>query len=196
MSRRTDRIKSVNTEEKSALEKLDRALTKEASDVVEAPSIQLPSLHTFSASVIKLFATGFGTGLLFPFPGTWGSVLPVFLAWFVLSKFPAWYLAVLPFLFLFGAYIATGAEKIWAHDDRRIVIDEFVGILVALFLLPRSLEYYIAGFILFRAFDIIKPFPARRSELLPGGWGVMADDLIAGIYANILLQLFAVLVGR
>lgn len=146
--------------------------------------------------LIRLFASGFGMGYLFPFPGTWGSLPPVFLAWYLLSRFPTWYLVLLPLFLIAGAYVATRAERLWVHDDRRIVVDEFVGMLVSLFLVPRSFGYYLAGFLLFRFLDIFKPFPARRAENLPEGWGVMADDVIVGIYANLLLQLYSLLAGR
>ncbi len=146
--------------------------------------------------LIKLLASGFGAGYLFPFPGTWGSLPPVFLAWFLLAPHPIWYLSLLPFLLLVGASVAARAERIWVHDDRRIVIDEFIGMLVTLFLVPRTFGYYLAGFLLFRFLDIFKPFPARSAEKLPAGWGVMGDDIIAGIYANLLLQLYSLWAGR
>ena len=82
------------------------------------------------------------------------------------------------------------AEKISGITDPSfVVIDEVAGQLITLFLLPFSWKILIAGFILFRVFDVIKPFPARRAEKLHGGWGIMMDDVLAGLYGNILLQL-------
>jgi phosphatidylglycerophosphatase A len=79
-------------------------------------------------------------------------------------------------------------EPIWGKDHSRVVIDEVAGLFVSVLFVPATLQYLIAGFILFRFFDIAKPLFIRRLEALPGGWGVMADDLLAGVYANIILH--------
>jgi len=84
-------------------------------------------------------------------------------------------------------------ESVWGKDHQRVVIDEVAGMGVALLIIPLKLEYYIMAFILFRFFDIVKPLYIRRLEALPGGWGVMADDVLAGIYANVVLQLIILL---
>ena len=91
--------------------------------------------------------------------------------------------------------ISSTAEKELGHDARPIVIDEVMGMGLALLLVPKRLVYYIGAFILFRLFDTIKPFPARSAEKLPGGWGVMADDLVAGVYANVVVHLYIQLLG-
>jgi phosphatidylglycerophosphatase A len=79
---------------------------------------------------------------------------------------------------------ATGVK-----DNRRIVVDEIAGMLVAGFLLPSDAGYGIGGFLLFRVLDVLKPFPARWIEQnLAGGWGIMLDDTVAGLYANLMLQ--------
>ena len=83
------------------------------------------------------------------------------------------------------------AEKDWGHDAGKIVIDEVVGMWITLWLVPKSLMLYAIGFVLFRVFDILKPLGVRQSQKLPGGWGVMVDDLLAGVYANLILQLFS-----
>jgi phosphatidylglycerophosphatase A len=70
-------------------------------------------------------------------------------------------------------------------DPQEVVIDEVLGMAVTLAFLPLSLQTIGIGFLLFRFFDIVKPFPARRSEKLPGGWGIVMDDVVAGIYANV-----------
>jgi phosphatidylglycerophosphatase A len=115
----------------------------------------------------------------------WGPALCLLLPNYC---FPALWFA-LPLLFLIGVWSSGRAEKYWGHDPGRVVIDEVVGMLVALAWMPVNLYSVGAGFILFRAFDILKPQPVRLAERLPGGWGVMADDLIAGLYANILIRL-------
>jgi phosphatidylglycerophosphatase A len=88
-----------------------------------------------------------------------------------------------------GFWAGSIVEKEQGKDPGIIVIDEMVGQWCALLFLPFTIPIFIASFFLFRAFDIIKPFPARKSEDLKGGAGIMIDDIIAGIYANIILQI-------
>ena len=88
-----------------------------------------------------------------------------------------------------GIWSGNAVDAIWGKDSNRVVIDEVAGMMVTLLFIPVQLKFVVAGFILFRFFDIVKPLLIRKLELLPRGWGVMADDLLAGIYANILLQL-------
>lgn len=102
-------------------------------------------------------------------------------AWFTISGIFA--------LLLVGVWSAYRVEKEWGHDSNRIVIDELLGMCITLFLVPVTWKYIMIGFVLFRFFDIVKPLYIRKAESWPGGWGVMADDLLAGIYSNILLQL-------
>ena len=80
-------------------------------------------------------------------------------------------------------------ERLWGEDPGRVVIDEGVGFLTTVAFLPHSLWMAIAGFLLFRILDIVKPAPARQCEQLPGGWGIVADDFVAGLYGNLLLRL-------
>jgi phosphatidylglycerophosphatase A len=87
-------------------------------------------------------------------------------------------------------WAAARAEGLFGkRDDGRITIDEVAGMLLSLAFLPYRLEVVVAAFLLFRVFDITKPPPARAAESLPGGLGVMADDLVAGLYANVVGQL-------
>jgi phosphatidylglycerophosphatase A len=87
-----------------------------------------------------------------------------------------------------GTWSAAKAEVVWGKDSSRIVIDEVAGMCISLLFVPVSLQYLITGLLLFRFFDIVKPLFIRRAETLPGGWGVMMDDVLAGVYTNILLQ--------
>ena len=89
---------------------------------------------------------------------------------------------------LLGVWTAEKMEQEWGKDSSRVVIDEAAGMCVSLLALPVSIEWTAAAFVLFRFFDIVKPLYIRRMETLPGGWGVMADDLLAGLYTNLLLQ--------
>lgn len=82
-------------------------------------------------------------------------------------------------------------EKDWGHDSGRIVWDEVVGMMITVAALPKEWLIYLVAFIVFRFFDILKPFPVNKSQNLPHGWGVMVDDVLAGIYANIVLQILA-----
>ncbi len=95
-----------------------------------------------------------------------------------------------------GVVVASRAEAAYRRrDPGLIVIDETAGMLLTLAAVPVGLGGAVVGFIAFRLFDIVKPFPARRAERLPRGWGVMADDLVAGLYAQALLRLLLWLAG-
>lgn len=140
--------------------------------------------------IIKFFATGFFVGYI-PFaPGTVASLLALGI-YLILPNGLFFYLIFLFFSFFFGVYIASKAEKNFRNkDDRRIVIDEIAGFFIALFLLPGTYKFIILAFLLYRFFDIIK-FPFfGRVQYLPGGWGIMLDDLFAAVITNIILQIF------
>ena len=121
-------------------------------------------------------------------PGTVGSAVAIVALWF-LPHFSWQILIGLSILFyLFGLWAATKAEDVWGHDAGKITWDEVVGQIVTVIALPKTLPVFFAAFLAFRFFDIVKIAPARQAERLPKGWGVMTDDVIAGIYANIMLQ--------
>ena len=88
-----------------------------------------------------------------------------------------------------GIFSGNQLERIWGKDSYKIVIDEVAGMGITLLFIPVNWQYGLAGWILFRFFDIVKPLYIRKMELLPGGWGVMMDDILAGLYANILVSL-------
>jgi len=135
---------------------------------------------------ILALATGGGSGYSPVASGTAGSVVGLAL-WAALGGLgPAAYAAACAGVIGLGIWAAGRAEEIFGrHDDGRITIDEVAGMLVSLASLPWRPEVAGVGFLLFRLFDIWKPFPARNAERLPGGLGVMADDLVAGLYANL-----------
>ncbi len=81
------------------------------------------------------------------------------------------------------------AERTFGHDSRKIVIDEWAGMFISLLFLPVRLDVFVAAFVFFRFYDVIKPYPADRCERLPGGWGVTFDDVFAAVYANLTCQL-------
>lgn len=102
---------------------------------------------------------------------------------------PAGYVALVLALFGLGVAAATRIERASGRKDPSfVVIDEVVGMLVALFAVPLRVGDVLVAFFCFRMFDIVKPFPLRRLESQPGGWGVMLDDVAAGLYTNIVVQ--------
>lgn len=88
-----------------------------------------------------------------------------------------------------GVIVSNRLEPEWGKDSNRIVIDEVAGMCCSLMFVPHQWQFALAGLVLFRFFDIVKPLYISVTEKLPGGWGVMTDDVVAGIYANLLLQL-------
>lgn len=138
----------------------------------------------------RMIATGFFVGYA-PFaPGTVGSLLGLFFYWAIPESDTIFSLLVCVFLFVVGAWSATEVEKeSGKKDDPKIVIDEIVGILITFIFFKKDLRVLTIGFFLFRFFDIIKLYPAKLSERLPRGWGVMMDDVIAGIYSAVALRL-------
>jgi phosphatidylglycerophosphatase A len=122
-------------------------------------------------------------------PGTWGSAVGLIFAELMDLSLPAYFL-VIAFGLMIGIIAADAAEKaIGEQDSGHIVVDELIGYLVSAYAVPRTHWHLIAAFLLFRIFDILKPFPIGRLEKkLSGGLGIMADDIMAGIFANIILQ--------
>ena len=98
------------------------------------------------------------------------------------------WLGVLLVAAVIGVYSASRAAPEWGKDPRQVVVDEGVGFLFAVAFLPPSAGTVIAGFFVFRAFDIVKPPPARQLEALPRGWGIVADDVVAGLYSNLVIR--------
>ena len=147
--------------------------------------------------LIIFLATGFYAGY-FPYaPGTIGSLIGVGIFFIINSLSPVYYLGILFLLFFIGIYISDRAESLFAKkDSTHIIFDEIVGLPVAMVLIPNGSGWIAAGFILFRLFDILKPYPIRDIEnRFNGGLGIMLDDVAAGIYANILLQGVRLYVG-
>lgn len=122
-------------------------------------------------------------------PGTAGSLVGLLL-FLVLKGLPALIYGLLGLtLFLLGVYVAERFERVTGRrDPPEVVIDEICGMLLTLAFLPPAPFLLLAGFLFFRLFDILKPFPVRWVERLPGGWGVMADDAVAAVYAHLALR--------
>ena len=141
-----------------------------------------------SEKIIKILATGFGSGLS-PFaPGTMGTLvgIPVCLVCLPIT-WPARFVFVIV-LSALAIFISGRAEIIYSKkDDQRIVIDEITGFQVAMLPVAITGWHLCVAFVLFRIFDIWKPFPIRNLQNIPGGWGVVIDDIAAGIYAGVIM---------
>ncbi len=135
----------------------------------------------------RLISTCCGVGYSTYAPGTIGSLLGFLLALLLNDHFL--FVAIIIFFFTGVWASRLTAEETGAEDPQIVVIDEVVGMMVTLLFIPKTLFFYIAGFVLFRLFDITKPLVIRKSETVKGGWGVMLDDVLAGVFANITLQL-------
>lgn len=129
-------------------------------------------------------------------PGTFGSVAGLLL-WAVLPASPLVQGAAIVALFVLGSWSGSAAERHFGRTDPgQVVIDEVMGMLITLFMNPVGAWGVLGAFLLFRIADIIKPFPANRLERLSGGVGVMADDAMAAVYANLALRLILVIGHR
>ena len=135
-------------------------------------------------------ATGCYAGHIPVASGTFGTLVAVPLCFLLSLLGPLQGMVFIVGFAGFAVWIAGKAEKVFQQKDSRlIVIDEMAGFLVTLYLIPWSTGALVGGFLLFRLMDIAKPFPIRRLETgLPGGWGVVGDDILAGVYANLILR--------
>ncbi|MFB2679764.1 phosphatidylglycerophosphatase A family protein [Shewanella mangrovisoli] len=142
---------------------------------------------------IHFLALGFGSGLAAKAPGTFGTLAAVPL-YLLLAQLPlSWYLAVTLVCILAGIYICDKAAKdMGVHDHGAIVWDEVAGLLITMIAAPAGVLWLVVGFVLFRLFDIIKPWPIRWLDAkVEGGFGIMIDDVLAGIFALIGVQALA-----
>lgn len=142
-----------------------------------------------------MIATVGGLGQIRPGPGTWGSAFAV-LAWFLISRRITPELQTGALILLALAAIATGipaatrvANMLGNKDPQNVIIDEVAGQWITLIASPVAWKSLLVGFILFRGFDIFKPPPIRRIETLPGGFGIVLDDVAAGLYGLVVMQI-------
>lgn len=164
------------------------------SDRAAAPRVPVSVL----AHPANLVSFGFGSGLLRPAPGTWGSLAALlpFVLWLQHLP-PLWYWAVVVLGFGLGVLCTrTSARQLGVHDHPAIVWDEFIGMWIALGACPGDWRWWLAAFVLFRLFDIAKPWPVSWADRrLQGGLGIMLDDALAGIMAAMALLLLLQVVG-
>lgn len=150
-----------------------------------------PLFHNF-------IATGFGSGYSPIAPGTAGALLAMLIWWGYSLLFShcisipvLTFIVIVVFTFA-GVWSSSVVEKYWGEDPSRVVVDEMVGTWIALLAVPEGAHwgYMLATFVLFRFFDIVKPLGVRKMESLPSGFGIMADDILAGIYGFIVIYLY------
>jgi phosphatidylglycerophosphatase A len=140
---------------------------------------------------LKLFiASGFLTGYFPIASGTVGSFVAILIYLFIPGFSEPYILVIFILTFLIiGIYTSDFAEKVYGFDPPEVVIDEIVGMWITMLFVPKTFVLSAIGFLLFRVFDIIKPFPAKQSQQIKGGLGIMIDDLIAGFYSLIILHI-------
>jgi phosphatidylglycerophosphatase A len=139
----------------------------------------------------KLFSTSLGIGYIGKGGGTVAAVFCCICWYFAWAgNYPPLFISlfITAFITLLGVWSSFKVEPIWGKDPSRVVIDEVAGMCISLLFLPVKIKYVLCALILFRFFDILKPLYIRKMELLSGGWGVMLDDVLAGIYTNVLLS--------
>ena len=141
---------------------------------------------------ILFFATGFGVGYLPIAPGTLGALITIPIYYFLSAiQSPVYEVTLIAFFFL-SVWISEKAKIFFGKkDDPRIVIDEMMGFLITMLWVPKTALSIMVGFFLFRFFDIVKPPPIRVTERAKGGFGVVLDDVVAGIYSNIILHIIS-----
>ena len=146
--------------------------------------------------VEKVVASLFFSGYFPLFPATVGSAVTCVAYWFFVPENLYIQAALIVIVFFLAVYLSSRLIREWGPDPRRVVIDETSGMLVALFMVPKSVLLVIIAFLLFRLFDIAKPFPIRRWERLKSGWGVVIDDLMAGIYTRVMILVIYLIWSR
>ncbi len=142
---------------------------------------------------VHLLALGFGSGLIRPAPGTWGSLAGTVIGWLLLQYLtPNSFLILTALCFVLGCYLCRKtSQDMGVHDHGVIVWDEFVGIFIVLSALPQLTAFWCAiAFLIFRFFDILKPYPIRYfDQKLESGFGIMIDDVLAAFYSVALIKI-------
>ncbi len=159
--------------------------------------MQNPSFRQLLRDPVMLLAFGFGSGLSPKAPGTFGTLAAIPFWWLLAGLSPGWYLGLVIAAALVGFFLCgAAAEKLGVHDHGGIVWDEMVGYWLTMFMAPAGWGWVLYGFVLFRIFDIAKPPPIRwADQKVYGGVGIMLDDILAGVFAALVLQLTALVIG-
>ena len=136
----------------------------------------------------KMLGSGFFTGYIPIVPGTFGSLAGLLIYYIPGFEKPVIILPAIIVFTVYGIYVGNKFDKVYGKDPRQCTIDEVVGMWISLLFLPKQIVISILAFIIWRAFDIVKPFPAKNLEKLEGGLGIMIDDVVSGLYSLIVLQ--------
>ena len=148
---------------------------------------------------MKLIASIFGIGYIRKGGGTVAAAFAVLIWWWWFSNIAPRYeyqIGITLLITALGIWTGNKVEPQWGKDSYRVVIDEVAGMFISILFVPIEWKWLLIGFILFRFFDIAKPLYIRRMEAFKGGWGVMLDDVLAGIYANVVLQIVMLIVKK
>jgi len=156
-------------------------------------AVKQPNRTNDPSFITRCIATVFFSGYSPVAPGTAGSLVAL-IPLIIFPGIPIFTLLVMIVIgFSIGVFVSKKYEMVYGDDPRVVVIDEAVGMWITMLFVPITWLNLGAGFLLFRIFDIIKPPPARQFEAIPNGWGIMLDDVAAGIYAGILLFLITMI---
>lgn len=143
----------------------------------------------------KLFGSGFYTGYI-PFAsGTFGSLAGLIIYYIPGFEKPVIIIPVILLFIIYGIFVGSKFEKVYGKDPSECTIDEITGMWISLLFLPKILWLSLIVFFLWRISDIIKPFPARKLEILKGGLGIMIDDIISSLYVLLIIRLYINIVG-
>lgn len=143
----------------------------------------------------KLLGSGFYTGYVPVASGTFGSLAGLIIYYIPGFENPVILIPAIIVFSLYGIYVGTEFEKVYGKDPAECTIDEVVGMWISLLFVPKILWVSALVFLIWRLFDIVKPFPARRLEKLEGGLGIMIDDIVSSIYVLLLVHLFILIYG-
>jgi phosphatidylglycerophosphatase A len=143
----------------------------------------------------KLIGSGIYTGYISVASGTFGSLVAIVI--YLIPGFEKFEI-IIPFsilIFIYGIFVSSKFENVYGKDPSECTVDEVVGTWIALIAIPKTILIVITSFLIWRVLDIIKPFPAGASEKLPGGLGIMMDDVISGIYSLVIVHLIVYIFG-
>ena len=167
----------------------------EKNDQVIKEEAEIRPLGFFQSNLlIRILVIFLGSGAFagfFPFaPGSFASLITLLFLYFSNASNPVFLFIFSTILFFVGVFICFILEKKWGKDSSRIVVDEIVGMSFSLIFLPKTYLIWGTAFLIFRFFDIVKPYPLKKFEKFKGGWGIMMDDIGAGIYTSIFMNIF------
>ncbi len=144
----------------------------------------------------KIIGSGFFTGYIPVASGTFGSLVALLIYFIPGFEQAVIIIPVTIITFVIGLYISDKFEKVYGDDPAQCTIDEIVGTWIALLFLPKTIGIALTSFFIWRILDIIKPPPAKQSENLKGGWGIMMDDVISGFYTLVIMHIFILIIGK